>query len=507
MPAFHRFAALAAAVSLLAPVIARATDDYLLASSSQPTALKLCRGGADDTLDPAACQKAGYDVLVTAIDTAFTSLLNRTPANVRPLVKRDEFWFDEIILSAGADGLPEDFADTLRQRATTLADIAAGFGRPGYLGHWVNVTGKLDVTAVDAGGYRLAIETRTTYGADVDRRRECKVTAQVAAGAGGWLTGTVLPDQDRPAAPKTTPDKTTPDSAAAETAKPVMIKIRRQGETLRVVVSGQPFEDDNRPNCKSMFQITGSYFAGGKDANATDKADIGFVTPTFDCMRPETASDEEMCADPDLADNDQRLNRAWEALLPRLDEATRRALMQDQRGWVHAQALQYPEFLHPDWEKRTYFMHYTANSRAKLDQLQRERIALFEGFDDKRTGIAGVWIAHNAIINVTADKDGISAKGWKWQQGSWKDGCDYDMSGDLVGGVFHSAGKGKNPDTLERDHATLIINRQDDAFAAKRKPGADEDEWKCKRVPSSSSTARLFPARASPDISDFDDIR
>ena len=81
------------------------------------------------------------------------------------------------------------------------------------------------------------------------------------------------------------------------------------------------------------------------------------------------------------------------------------------------------------------------------------------------------------------------------------------MSGDLVGGVFRSGAKGENPDTLERDHATLIVNRQDDAFAAKRKPGADEDEWKCKRVPSASSTARLFPARASPDISDFDDIR
>jgi uncharacterized protein YecT (DUF1311 family) len=501
MSASVRLAALLAAMSLPVPATTHAMDDTIAASSSHPIALRICRGGADDTLSPAACQKAGYDVLVTAIDTAFTSALSRTPANIRPLLRRDEVWFDEIILAAGEDGLPEDFADTLRQRTATLADIGSGFGRTGYAGHWVNALGKLDVTAMD-GGYRLAIETSTAYGADDDRRRACTVTASVQPGASGWLTGTVLPDEDQSAA-----TKATPGNAQAEAAKPVSIKIRRQGDTLRVIVNGQPFEDSNRPNCKSMFQITGSYFAGGKE-NATGNADTSFVAPTFDCTRPETASDEEICADPDLADNDQRLNRAWKALLPRLDEATRRALMEDQRGWVHAQAQQCPEFLHPDWEKLTTFMHHTANGRDKLNQLQRERIALFEGFDDKRIGVVGVWIAHNAIINVTLDKDGsISANGWKWQQGSWKDGCDYEMSGKLVGGVFRADVKGKNPDTLERDHATLIVNGQDDAFAKKRKPGTDEDEWKCKRLPSYSSTARLFPARPSPDISDFDSIR
>jgi uncharacterized protein YecT (DUF1311 family) len=506
MPATLRLIALAAAsflfvMSLLMPVSARATNDFIAASSSQPIALKACNGGEDDTLKPEACKPAGYDKLVAAIDKAFAATLAKTPANIRPLLRRDEVWFDEIILAAGEDGLPEDFSDTLRQRATTLAAIAAGFGRPGYSGHWVNALGRLDVAAADGGSYRLEIATSTAYGAD-DRRRECKVTAQVQTNSGGWLGGIIVPDEDAPAAAKAAPS-----NAQAEAAKPVLIKIRRQGETLRVVVSGQPWSDDDRPDCRSMFQITGSYFAAGKDEHATDKADITFVAPTFDCTRPETASNEEICADADLADNDQRLNKAWKALLPRLDEVTRHALMEDQRGWIHAQAWQYPEFLHPAWEKLTSSMHYTANGRAKLNQLQRERIALLEGFDDKRAGIVGVWIAHNAIINVTADKDGISAKGWKWQQGVWKDGCDYDMSGDLAGGAFRSGAAGNNPDTLERDHATLIVNRQDDAFAKKRKPGTDEDEWKCKRLPSNSSTARLFPARPSPDISDFNDIR
>ena len=83
----------------------------------------------------------------------------------------------------------------------------------------------------------------------------------------------------------------------------------------------------------------------------------------------------------------------------------------------------------------------------ELDGQQRERIALLEGFDDKRTGLAGVWLSHTAILNVTAEKDGgIAAKGWKWEQGSWKDGCDYDIAGDVVKGVFRSAEKRKNWD-------------------------------------------------------------
>ena len=223
--------------------------------------------------------------------------------------------------------------------------------------------------------------------------------------------------------------------------------------------------------------------------------------PTFDCLRANTATDEEICADPDLAENDRRLNRAWKALLPRLDDATRRALTEDQRNWVGAQARDYPEFLHPAWEKQTAQMHFTANARDHVDGLQRERIALLEGFDDKRTGLAGVWLAYNAIIKITVDKDGrLKAQGWKWDQGDWKAGCNYDMNGKIADGTFRSDEQRKNPDTLERDHAMLIVNRLDDVFAKKRTGKENEDEEKCKRRLDNSSTARLFPARPSPDI-------
>jgi uncharacterized protein YecT (DUF1311 family) len=508
MSVAHRLTALAVAVSVLTPVATYATDDFIVASSSAPTAIKLCGDADDNPIKPAACKQAGYDRLVAGIDKAFDAALAKTPATIRPLLKRDQAWFNEIILSA-AESVPQSddaderarFTETLRQRTATLEAIGNGFGRPGYAGGWVNAFGGLVVTPAEGGAYRVAIETRAVYGSGNDHVRQCKVNAMVKPASDGWLTGMILPDQTKPT-PTSADGKATIAETNAAPAKSPSLKIRRQGETLRVVVSGQDWSESNRPDCEYMWQLTASYFASGKPDSITDKADTTFVVPTFDCTRPETASDEEICADPDLADNDQRLNRAWKALLPRLDDATRRALSEDQRGWVHAQAYQYPEFLHPAWEKLNSFMHFTADARDRLNQLQRERIALIEGFDEKRNGIAGVWLAHNAIIKVAVDNDGsVSAQGWKWDQGDWKAGCDYDIQGQLVGGIFRSDEKSKNPDTLERDHATLIVNRQDDMFAKKR--GPSDEEGKCKRTLSASSTARLFPARPSPDIKDF----
>ncbi|MGY4403043.1 lysozyme inhibitor LprI family protein [Bradyrhizobium sp. USDA 3315] len=376
---------LAVAAAVLASGPSVAMDDDLRASSSAPTAIRLCGDGGSSTIKTADCRKAGTDRLVTQIDRAFDPALGKMPANVKP---------------------------------------------------------KAD--------------------------------------------------------------------AAAAPARPPSLKLRRQGETLRIVGSIDEEEWDGFADCSSMWQVTGSYFAAGKDT-ASDRADTAFVVPTFDCTRPETATDEEICADPDLADNDRRLNRAWKALQPHLDEATRRALIDDQRSWVKSQTQQYPEFLHPAWNKQSSQVHFTVDARDHVDELQRERLALLKGFDDKRSGLAGIWLAHNAIIKITTESNGaVKATGWKWDQGDWKAGCDYEMTGKIVGGTFRSDEQRKNPDTLERDHAMLIVNRQDDLFAKKHysnKDGTtenkDADEAKCKRRLDNSSTARLFPARPSPDIDNF----
>ena len=185
--------------------------------------------------------------------------------------------------------------------------------------------------------------------------------------------------------------------------------------------------------------------------------------------------------------------------------------MEDQRGYVRAQANQYPEFLHPAWNKQHSDVHWTSEARDELYRLQLERIALLDGFEETRNGLVGVWLAHNAILKVKHAADGsLTGRGWKWEQGDWKAGCDYEFKGKVVNGVFRSEEKGKNPDTLERDHATLIVNRHDDAFARKRgqSKGEDDDadEPKCKRNMTNSSTARLFPARPSPDIDNLGDL-
>lgn len=505
MSASHRVAALAVAASVLMPAACYALDDYLRASSSGPTELGLC--GKDGPLAASdACKQTDYDALTAKIEKALQAALAKTPANIRPLLKRDQAWFNEIMLSA-ADSMPqsdddsrEAFVEMLRQRAATLEAIADGFGRAGVAGKWVSTFGSVVVTPADGGAYRVAFDARAVYGTGSDRRRTCKVNALVKP-SGAWLTGAMLPDEDAPAQG----DNKAADSKA-EPVKPLAVKIRRQGETLRVVLGDTEWRDEDRPNCEYLWQLTASYFANGKQGTSTDKANTAFVTPVFDCTRPDTASDEEICADPDMAENDQKLNKAWKALLPRLDETTRRTLTEDQRNWVKSQAAQYPEFLHPAWEKQTSHMHFTALARDRLERLQRERIALIDGFDDKRNSIAGTWLAYNAVIQVTVNRDGkVTAKGWKWDQGDWKAGCDYEMSGRLVDGAFRSSDGRRNPDTLERDRASLIVNRLDDVFAKKRwkKDGTEDasaDEPKCRRNLANSSTARLFPARSSPDI-------
>ncbi|MGY4158377.1 uncharacterized protein YecT (DUF1311 family) [Bradyrhizobium sp. USDA 4461] len=503
MPCGSRLAAAVAAIAVLASGPSAAMDDDLRASSSAPTAIRLCGNSGDDRIKTADCKKAGYDRLVAQIDKAFDAAIGKLPANVRPLLKRDQAWFNEMIIDAAEvltdaneDELKQAFAEALRRRAAALNGIASG--RPGLSGTWVNAFGSITLTPADNGAYRLAADLRGDYGGD--RKRSCKLTAALKPSGTGWLAGPAVIEADASA------DKAKTDATAAP-AKPPSLKLRRQGETLRIVGSIDDEDWDGLNDCSSMWQITGSYFAAGKD-NAFDKADTAFVAPTFDCTRPESATDEEICADPDLADNDQRLNRAWKALQPRLDDATRRALIDDQRNWVKSQAAQYPEFLHPAWNKQSSQVHFTVDARDHVNGLQRERLALLEGFDDKRSGLDGIWLAYNAIIKVSTDKDGtMKAEGWKWDQGDWKAGCDYEMTGKMVGGAFRSDEPRKNPDTLERDHAMLIVNRQDDAFASKRtgKDGTEDsaDEAKCKRRLDNSSTARLFPARPSPDIDNF----
>jgi len=489
-----------------------AADNSDLAFSSAAWRIDLCAPASVMTADD--CKQSGTDKLLAELDRALQAAVAYAPSNIKPLLKRDQAWFDEMI-TAAAEQMPdseqpadrEAFAKMLRDRVTVLGQIQSGFGRAGLVGTWQDAFGSVTVTAADNGAYRVAIATDAIYGTEVQRRWTCQATALVRRGSDDWLSGEIAPEipPEQAAGGK---DYKSPD------AKPgplVAIKLRRQGETMRIVVDENDSRTDTRPHCSHVQPVTANYFASGPADTpaATDRIDTSFVVPTSDCTKPYSATDEEICADPELADNDQRLNRDWKALLPRLDDATRRALSDDQRLWVRAQMHEYPDELHPAMAKINSVMHYAGEARNALLRLQRGRMALLEGFDENRKGFGGIWLSYTAMVKVTQDEKGsVSAEGFKWFQGMWKEGCEYAIAGQIKGGAFRADDKGqndkgKNPDTLERDHAMLIVNRLDDVFAGKRPPSDDEDNQKCKRSPSASSTARLFPARPSPDLDNY----
>jgi len=514
MHCLRPLAALAVAVVTCAGVgsVSAASDNPDLAYSGAPPLIDLC--STNSVLTPEVCKQSGTDKLVSELDRALQAALAKAPATVKPLLKRDQAWFGEMI-AAAAEQMPasenpadrEAFAKMLRDRIAALGQIESGFGRESVIGKWQDAFGSVTVTAADNGAYRVAIATEAIYGIEAERRWTCQATALLKPGSDGWLTGEIAPEipPEQTAVGK---DYKSPNSKPGPF---VAIQIRRQGETLRVVVDERDTRTDTRPHCSDVQPVTANYFASGRaDALVSaDKIDTTFVTPTFDCTRPYSATDEEICADPELADNDRRLNHDWKALLPRLDEATRRALSEDQRNWVRAQMHQFPYALHPAEAKLSSFMHYASSARDALFRLQRGRMALLEGFDETRKGFAGVWLSYTAMLKVTQEDDGsVSAEGFKWFQGDWKGGCEYAIEGKVKGGAFRSDDigkndKGKNPDTLDRDHAMLIVNRLDDVFAAKRGASDDDDEQKCKRSPATSSTARLFPARPSPEFDNY----
>ena len=196
-----RLATFAVALSALVPASASAMDEYLRASSSKPVPIKLCGETDADRIKTAMCKENGYDRLVAQIDKAFDTVLPKTPANVRPLLKRDQAWFNEMILEAADlvvemdDGdIRAGFAETLQSRAAALESMADGIGRAGLTGRWTSAFGGIAVTPVEADAYRLAVSIRVNYGsdrhADVHGRRarqasrRCMAGGIVAAGRG-----------------------------------------------------------------------------------------------------------------------------------------------------------------------------------------------------------------------------------------------------------------------------------------------------------------------------------
>jgi hypothetical protein len=320
MPCLRPLAALAvAAVLPFACIgsIAATPDNTDLAFSSAPALIDLCTANSVLTLE--ACKQSGTDKLVSELDRALQAALAKAPANIKPLLKRDHAWFGEMI-AAAAEQMPasenpadrEAFAKVLHDRVAALGRIEIGFGRTGVAGKWQDAFGSVTVAAAENGAYRVAIATEAIYGTEPERRWTCQATALVTPSADGWFAGEIAPEIS---AEQTAVGKDY-KSVNSKPGPLVAIKMRHQGETLRVVVDERDTRTDTRPHCTNIEPVTASYFASGPaDAAPATDSDPTFVAPTFDCTRPYSATDEEICADPGIG-------RQRPAAEPRLESAT-----------------------------------------------------------------------------------------------------------------------------------------------------------------------------------------
>ena len=475
------------------------SGDANRAESLKSSTIRLC--GADHPLQAApACKDGSLDRLVKAVDAAAKKVLDRTDPRASVLFKRDQVWFRQMVQSyaenmddAGKDQEgSEKIIITMRRRAALLDGVAQGAGRRDLSGRWVNVFASVTITPAADGAYRIALSSDALYGPDRDVQDRgpdlhpaCKASALVRPAADGWLVGKA----DAPANWKPERGKI-----------PARVRVRLQGETLRVV-AGEEISggvDSRTLHCRDINQLTGSYFASGKSAapgaGAASMA-ASITAPTFDCTQPATAAEEEICADPELAVNDIRLNRAWTQLLPRLDAVTRRLLTDDQRAWLKAEAERFASQLHSPLFKLNYFVHLTAIARDSLADMQRDRIAMLEGFDENRRGFEGDWEGYNATVTVYRNKNGsLSVEGSKIFENDYKATCEYFYKGKVDSNLFTPDEKSDNPDTIERDHASLIVNRGDDEWVKRQERSDRPLEGKCTHA-LNSSTARVFPVR------------
>jgi len=476
-------------------------DDSVRAEGLRPVSIDLCQA-SNPIAKLSDCRNGTLPRLGKRIDAAMRTAIAKAGPHAAPLIKRDQTWFSDMVASVAED-VSDDAAtikSMLQERLAALEGISAGFGRDGVVGLWANAFGTIDIEPARDGSVRAAVVTASVYAPDDEQHYTCGIAALLLRPTPeGWLAGT--------------PEST--DAPGTDDRKPrAIVRLRRQGLTLRVVAGDEsrPHDTSGLDCTRDINQVTGTYFAWGGSGAAAAKPPAADA-PSFDCQQPKTADEEEICADPELAVNDRRLDRAWRQLLPRLDPVTRRLFAEDQREYARSQALQYLDYLHPSSAKETWMVHHTGLGRDWLYRVQLERIAALEGFEETRRGFEGLWMANNARLMVTRGDSGrLTAYGDKWFHNDRKGGREYDIAGTTKGYAFKSDHERTNPDTLERDHGSLVVNRFDDVFAKRRykadgTPINSSDEPKCKRNGTISSTARLFPVRPSPDIETSHDSR
>ena len=312
----RQFRSLITTVALTMAVIspAFAVNKAYRAFSAGPTLLALCEA-ASTAHDRDECKSGLLDKLAQRADSVLQEMLGRVAPLVAPLLKRDQVWFNEMTEAfvENSDGDHSQVVERIEARIAALETMTASPPNPGVTGCWVNAFGLVELTPAGDGRYNVVAATRGDYGADIEKRRACRTVDIVSADVSGWLAGAIVPLQ-------------VGEHNLASTGS--LLRLRLHQGTLRVVSANE----SNGAACDGPNQLSGTFFfvdprpvpANKVGANASS-----FIAPSFDCLKPVTSSEEEICADPDLVRNDLRLNNAWSALQPRLDRTTRHCLAID----------------------------------------------------------------------------------------------------------------------------------------------------------------------------------
>src|SRR5262249_55304468 len=396
------------------------------------------------------------------------------------LLKRDQVYFTDILGVEHIAGLQSHDDESyvrilaaLNARRRALTELRVG-GIKTLEGHWSNVFASVTIAKAEAGSLTIAIKSRLSYPHENRGEVDCAAAVAAALGTDGWYSA-ALGDKDYE-------------------GRLDVIRFRRQGTTLRIVheVNGEAGVCDGKPHDSDSDRrggadvLTGSYFPTGQAATAAGTT-ARAVAPSFDCAKAENADEEEICADPEMADADRNFARLFGEAMRRIDRTVARYLRADQRSWASDNSKDFLFNLQPGSDKAQSTVHHTSSAREQLFLRQRQRILLLANLDEKRKGIEGVWHGYNASLALAPAKgksDGtLHAEGSKWDVEDYKAYCDFTSDGKIKNGIFKAVDEFPK---LTREGGTLVIDVENND---------SERPSYCSRM--RSPKARLFPVKPS----------
>jgi uncharacterized protein len=453
----------------------------------------------------AVCGDAELVRLDKAVDSSLQKLLKAADPLTAMLLRRDQRWFKDIVGAQGIEAFDDTntterkhVLDALQGRLARLGRLRAGAAPTGLVGEWGNVHGLVLITKGRGDALRVRIVSQVTY-AEEDKTHVCGLTAIVKP-EDGWYQGEPAPNKNGVAEDDDDDDDDTANAAEAEDedeANPPRLRLRLQGNTLRVVME----VNDEDGFCNGPSSVTGSYFAGIRGMSSTnaksEEVAARTVSPTFDCATARRPDAEEICADPELAEQDVELAKTYKDALDELKPETATHLRADQRAFVQSNADAFDAYFMQAWDKRGSYVHHTDDARGELDTRQKERIAMLENIEEDREGLAGRWVGHNAMLTVAPAEgktDGtLRASGGVWRTGAYKSHCEFEADGKAADSTFKTEAAFPK---LARDGATLTI----DAEQASPEPDVASrgSPPYCTRM--DSANARLFPVSDDAEI-------